>query len=123
MLKNDKHEHFAQLIVKGVSASKAYITVGYSENNGFQQSAARLLKNAVVAARIDELKKTVADPTRERAIEKAALDKAWVLHELREVVSMAKAAEPVRDKEGKPMVNTRPIWPQRTVRWSCWAKK
>ncbi len=102
MLKNAKHEHFAQLLAKGESAPKAYVLVGYSES-GAAQSANRLLKNAEVAQRIEELIKAVEQPSRERAIEKAAVDKAWVLKELVEVVKMGKQAEPVLDNEGNPI--------------------
>ena len=54
VLENSKHEHFAQLIAKGVSATKAYTSVSYSKN-GAQQSASRMLLNAVVCSRIAEL--------------------------------------------------------------------
>lgn len=101
ILKNAKHEHFAQLVSKGKTPPKAYVLAGYSEA-GSAQSANRLLKNADVARRIEELRKTVEEPSRERAIEKAALDKAWVLAQLAENVAMAKQAEPVTDNEGNP---------------------
>lgn len=101
MLRNAKHEHFAQLLAKGESPPKAYVICGYSEH-GAAQSANRLLKVADVAARIEELIKAVEQPSRERAIEKAAVNKAWVLQELVEVVKMAKAPELVLDNEGNP---------------------
>lgn len=99
VLKNARHEHFAQLVAGGKSAPKAYVLAGYSEI-GAQQSANRLLKMSVISARINELRAAVEEPARERAIEKAAVDKAWVLSQLVENVKIAKAAEPVRDAEG-----------------------
>lgn len=99
MLRNAKHEHFAQLVSKGEKPGRAYVIAGYSEN-GADQSACRLLKNAEIEARIAHLQAAVEQPSRERAIEKAAVDKAWVLSQLVEVVKMGKAAEPVRDNEG-----------------------
>ena len=42
VLDNSKHEHFALLVAKGVSATKAYTSAGYSDK-GAKQSAARLL--------------------------------------------------------------------------------
>lgn len=102
MLRNTKHEHFAQLVAKGEKAGPAYVAAGYSVN-GADQSAARLLRDAEVCSRIAQLREAVEKPSRERAIEKAAVDKAWVLHELIEVVKMAKSAEPVRDNEGNPI--------------------
>jgi len=55
-----------------------------------------------VVARVDELIKAVEQPSRERAIEKAAVNKAWVLQELVEVVKMAKQPEAVMDAKGEP---------------------
>lgn len=100
-LNNARHEHFAQLVAGGKTPPVAYVLAGYSEA-GAAQSANRLLKNAEVLLRVEELRKSIEEPARERAIEKVAVDKAWVLSELIEVVKMAKAAEPVLDNEGKP---------------------
>lgn len=102
VLRNAKHEHFAQLIAKGgTTPPKAYVIAGYSDK-GAAQSANRLLKDADVVRRVEELREAIEKPSRERAIEKAAVDKAWVLSQLVEVVQMAKQAEPVRDTEGNP---------------------
>lgn len=46
------------------------------------------------------MRAAVAEPSRERAIEKAAVTKAWVLSQLVENVRMAKQAEPVVDAQG-----------------------
>ena len=58
-LANSKHEHFAQAIAKGVSASKAYVSAGYSPK-GAKQSAARMRTNADLCSRIRELQATLA---------------------------------------------------------------
>jgi hypothetical protein len=58
-LANSKHEHFAQAVAKGVSASKAYVSAGYSPN-GAKQSAARMRTNADLRSRIRELQSTLA---------------------------------------------------------------
>lgn len=100
-LKNAKHEHFAQMVSKGETPPKAYVIAGYSDQ-GAAQSANRLLKNADVAARVVELQQIIEEPSRERAIEKAALTKAWVLAQLIENVEMAKQAIPVLDRKGVP---------------------
>lgn len=99
VLRNAKHEHFAQLVSKGETPPRAYVIAGYSEH-GAAQSANRLLKDAEVCSRIAQLREAVEKPSRERAIEKAAVDKAWVLSQLVENVNMGKQAEPVRDNEG-----------------------
>ena len=62
VLDNSKHEHFALLVAKGVSASKAYVSVGYSVK-GSAPSASRLLTNAKVCARIRELQETLSAGT------------------------------------------------------------
>jgi hypothetical protein len=62
VLENNRHEHFAQAIAKGVSATKAYVLAGYSEK-GAQQSSARLLLNAVVCSRVSELRQTLCAGT------------------------------------------------------------
>ena len=59
VLTNSKHEHFAQAVAKGVSATKAYIAAGYSPK-GAQQSSTRLLLNAVICSRLAELQQTLA---------------------------------------------------------------
>jgi phage terminase small subunit len=102
VLTNARHEHFAQLVAGGKTPPAAYVLAGYSEA-GATQSANRLLKKADVLLRVEELRKSVEEPARERAIEKAAVDKAWVLSELIEVVKMAKQAEPVYDNDGNPI--------------------
>lgn len=101
-LKNSKHEHFAQLVSKGEKASRAYVTAGYSKA-GAEQSANRLLKNADIQTRIAQLRAAIEQPSRERAIEKAAVDKAWVLHNLTQIVKMGMAVEPVRDEQGNEL--------------------
>lgn len=95
VLKSAKHEHFAQLVANGMLPPKAYVAVGYSEK-GAAQSASRLLKDADVAARIDELREAVAV----RGVEKAAVDRAWVTARLREVAERSMQAEPVTDRDG-----------------------
>lgn len=101
ILKNKRYEHFAQLVAGGKKPPTAYVLAGYSEA-GAAQSANRLMKNADVLLRIEQLRKSIEEPARERAIEKAAVDKAWVLCELMENVAMGKQAEPVLDNEGNP---------------------
>ena len=104
VLKNAKHEHFAQLVSNGENATRAYVLAGYSEK-GAKQSAARLLTHADLCERIAYLR-SIKEAKHEQAVTKtvkeAALDKAWVIAELMENVRMAKQAEPVVDNEGNP---------------------
>jgi Terminase small subunit len=59
VLEKAKYEQFAQNVAKGVSATQAYISAGYSPA-GAAASATRLLKNAKVCSRIRELQETLA---------------------------------------------------------------
>jgi hypothetical protein len=60
VLTNSKHEHFAQEVAKGVSATKAYVSAGYSKA-GAKQNASRLITIDEVSARIKELQATISD--------------------------------------------------------------
>jgi hypothetical protein len=66
-LENSKHEQFAQLVAKGVSASKAYVSVGYSQG-GAAQGAARLLRNAKVCSHVAEIRSALAEGIIQREI-------------------------------------------------------
>jgi phage terminase small subunit len=59
ILAHTKHEQFAQSVAKGISATGAYISAGYSKA-GAAASASRLMTNAKVSARIKELKTATA---------------------------------------------------------------
>jgi phage terminase small subunit len=97
ILNNPRHEHFATLIASGLDPTNAYIAVGYSRKSA-HASANRLQRNATVAARLTELKVAVA----ERTIEKAAVDRAWVISRLMSNVERCRQAEPVLDRQGNP---------------------
>jgi hypothetical protein len=56
-LKNPRHERFAQEVAQAADAAVAYRSAGYAPNGcAAEAGAARLLKNADVAARVAELK-------------------------------------------------------------------
>ena len=81
VLEQNKHEQFAQLILKGVSATKAYVSLGYSPK-GAAQGGARLLRNVQVCARIRELQEAISSQvialeisTRNARVQ--ALQKRW----------------------------------------------
>jgi len=54
-LDNERHEVFAQEFVKDLNATQAAVRCGYSEKTAKQQGS-RLLTNADISKRIDELK-------------------------------------------------------------------
>lgn len=55
ILKNSRHERFAQAVAGGQSGTASYIAAGYADQ-GAGQSASALLQNPNVAERIAELK-------------------------------------------------------------------
>ena len=82
VLKNNKHEHFAQSVAKGVNATKAYVSAGYSRADA-SPSAAGMLTNVNVFARIQEQRNTIASglhagvDTREVSAQLAAQQDRW----------------------------------------------
>ena len=59
--------NFAQNVARGVTATKLYVSDGYSKA-GASPSSARMLTNAMVKARIRELQSTIAQATIEASI-------------------------------------------------------
>jgi phage terminase small subunit len=96
ILKNAKHEAFAHGIAKGSSIAQAYIDAGYSEQ-GANPSGIRLLRNATVQARIDEIKSNI-----EKAVEeKVGITKAYVISKLQQNLERALQEVAVVDRDGK----------------------
>jgi uncharacterized protein YeaC (DUF1315 family) len=60
VLDNTRHELFAQSVATGTSATEAYTSAGYSEE-GAAASASRLLTDPKVAARVAELRTSIAE--------------------------------------------------------------
>jgi phage terminase small subunit len=60
VLKNPRHEKFAQAVVEGKSAAEAYADAGFKPQ---RQNAARLMTNDDVVARIKELQAEGAERT------------------------------------------------------------
>ncbi|KEA07133.1 terminase small subunit [Rhizobium rhizogenes] len=58
VLKNARHEKFAQAVAKGKSATEAYEEAGYKPD---RKNAARLTTNDDIRRRVDEIKSRVAE--------------------------------------------------------------
>jgi hypothetical protein len=58
VLKNPKHERFAQELAKGKTADEAYIIAGYAEN---RFNASRLKTNEYILHRIEEILSSAAE--------------------------------------------------------------
>jgi phage terminase small subunit len=94
-----KQEAFCQAVVSGMSQADAYRKAYDAERmkaETIQNKAHILMKNGEVRARVEAIRAPVV----ERAIEKAAVDKAWVMSKLVKVVDMGMQAEPVYDNDG-----------------------
>lgn len=94
-----KQEAFCQAVASGKTQADAYraaYNAGQMKAETIQNKAHVLMKDGEVTARVEELRK----PVIEKAIEKAAVDKAWVMARLVKVVDMGMQAEPVMDSEG-----------------------
>lgn len=57
VLRNAKHEAFAQALAKGKTATEAMAEAGYSD----PRNSSRLTKNDEIARRVDEIKNRVAE--------------------------------------------------------------
>jgi len=89
VLKNPKHELFAQNVAKGVSGAESWIKAGYDTNaKAAAVSANRMLKRPDISNRVNELlerRDAIEVRSTERAVEKLAITKEAVLDELRKV--------------------------------------
>jgi phage terminase small subunit len=89
-LTNPKHEQFVQNILRGLSPTEAYISAGY-KGKGAANSSARLLKNAQVCTRLDELRKAITATVLQLAITERA-ERLIALQERWDALREAKAA-------------------------------
>lgn len=83
VLKNSRHEKFAQLLANGKSATDAYAEAGYE---GDRTAASRLSSNVNISQRVDEIKNKVA--------EKAEWSAAERLSALKTIYDTAASSDP-----------------------------
>lgn len=82
VLKNPKHELFAQELAKGKNQTEAYKAAGYQvEGNVAETSASRLFRNAQVVARVTELQ--------ERGAQRAEITVQSLIEEAEEARQLA----------------------------------
>lgn len=79
VLRNPRHEHFAQLVASGKGLRESFLSVGYSAGNA-ASCARRLSRNDQVRARIAELELVAKNATT-----RGGVDRDWVLSELRKI--------------------------------------
>ncbi|WGG60511.1 terminase small subunit [Brucella intermedia] len=85
VLKNARHEAFAQELAKGKTADEAYKIAGFKPNRG---NAATLKRKQSISKRVSELlewEQTVERKATEKAIDKLAITKERVLAELAKI--------------------------------------
>ena len=102
MLKNARHERFAQSLVEGKTATDAYKLAGYTPS---RHNAAKLSHKEYIQARVAELqgrRALAAERATEKVVEKLALTKEWVVSRLMENAERALQRVPVLDDDGKP---------------------
>lgn len=63
VLKNIRHEKFAQGVAKGKAQVQAYIEAGYQDTEAAVYNASRLISHDKVIARVRELQNKAADKT------------------------------------------------------------
>jgi hypothetical protein len=97
VLKNPRHERFAQLVASGIAANAAFTQVGYRG----PQNSPRLSRNELVARRIEELqarnarKAEMAAMTRDELVEILA----EIVHATRTRLSMARPGDGLKAAE------------------------
>src|SRR5262245_29655972 len=96
ILKNSRHEAFAQHLAEGRTATEAATLAGYSEKSARKQGS-RLQTNADIGARSEELKAR----TSEKTVTTTGITNAWVISRLKENADRAMQAVPVV-QDGKP---------------------
>lgn len=106
ILKNPKHELFAQELAKGKSQDEAYRLAGYAPA---RSNASALFRNNNISSRVNELldaREKALNQATSKAIEKAALTKEWVITRLMDNALVALGEVPVKvaQKEGEPAV-------------------
>lgn len=69
VLKNARHERFAQALAKGMTAEKAYVEAGYKPN---RHNAAALAREEHILTRVAELQAKVAEKATWSALERMA---------------------------------------------------
>lgn len=102
VLRNTRWERFAQELAAGKSATEAYELAGFKPDRG---NAAHLQQRNVISQRVSELlfdRQQMAVKATEKAVEKLALTREWVLGRLVENAERAMQARAVTGPDGEP---------------------
>ena len=102
ILRNARHEQFAQQLAGGATAIDAHRAAGFRADRG---NATRLQQNDSIRQRVAEIlaeREAIHGQATARAIERTGSTKQWVIDQLRENVERAMQAQPVLDRAGRP---------------------
>ncbi len=104
ILKNARHEKFAQGLAEGKSQEKAYVDAGYSEKGSRANATKLLQRDNSILQRRDELLEE-RDKSRQAAesevFRASAYDKEWIIQQAAELVARGMQHRPVLDQKGK----------------------
>lgn len=89
VLKNARHERFAQELAKGKSADEAYQTAGFKPNRG---NASKMKANQIILKRLEEIQ--------ERMTTAIVINREYVVDRLKQNVERAMQFEEVKDTKG-----------------------
>lgn len=101
-LDNPRHERFAQSLADGKTATDAYLDVSGKKD---RQYASELRHRPDISKRVAELqarRAAMADKATEKATDRLALTKEWVIGRLMENAERALQRVPVLNDDGKP---------------------
>ncbi|MCZ6750419.1 MAG: terminase small subunit [Acidobacteria bacterium] len=94
-LTNPRHEAFCQRMALGDNQTEAAKLAGYATSCASVQGH-KLMQKPLIQQRVQYLRNLTSDV----AIERVALNKSWVLQNLKTVVERAMQAIPVTDAQG-----------------------
>ncbi len=104
ILKNPKHELFAQELAKGRTQIEAHGTAGFKPHRG---NASSLAQDKNIVERVNEIlaeREQIHAQATAEAVECAGLTKAWVIERLTTVAERALQAKPVLNRKGEPVM-------------------
>lgn len=101
-LKNTRHEAMANALAIGTPQGEAYRKAGFTGQSN--SVAAQMANRADIKARVQEIIATQYQRearSNERAIERAAIDKEWIVARAKYIVEFGIRGRPLLDAEGK----------------------
>ena len=111
MLKNARHERFAQALADGKSQEAAYVLAGFSRKGARANASKLVRRNDSISRRVEKLlneRRRVADGAVNAAVIATGMDRIKVDTLLVEVVERCMEPKPVVGTDGKPLLVPKP---------------